>query len=267
MKELSLILSFIILLATGCTKSEEKSSQGAKDYAIVMSNIADVAPLVVHTIQSQSYVLGRIRNNSDTLNSCANYQYISGDTVDIENGNVNLEILFSQCVDFDGALKNGSLLLNISNYFDVDSATCSVILSDFSINNNIFSGTLNLKRKGSNQFEIVANNVNVVIGTRQISYEGSILCTMGTGGDAMLLYDNLLEIEEEGELVDRFGAVFQTIGTGLVRDLSCNWISEGLSELEDVEGDSQILNFGNGFCDNVATVTLAEFEANFAIAQ
>lgn len=267
MKKLLLILSLFILLGSSCTKSKERSSQAAKDYALVLSNISEVTPLIVHTIQSQAYVMDRIRNNSDTLNSCASYLYIAGDTVDIENGNVVIEVLFSQCMDFDGVLKNGSLIVNISNYFDVDSAECTVQLTDFSINNNIFSGTLNLKRKGSNEFEITTNNVNVIVGTKQISYEGTWLCTMGTGADVGLLYDNLLEVEEIGELVDKFGSLVQTIGSDLHRDLTCNWFNQGIAELEDSEGESQILDFGDGSCDNVATVTLAEFEVDFAIGQ
>jgi hypothetical protein len=269
MKELSLILSVFILLGSSCIKSKERSAQASKDYALVLSNISEVTPLIAHTIQSQAYLMDRIRSGNDTINSCANYLYISGDTVDINNENVVVEILFSQCVDFDGVLKNGSLVLNISDYFDVDSAECTVVLSDFSINNNIFSGNLKLKRKGSNQFEITTSDIKVGVGTRQISYAGRWLCNMGTGGDVTLLYDNLLEIEEEGKLVDRFGAAVQTIGTGLIRNMSCNWFNLGVSELEDEneEGESQILDFGDGSCDNIATVSLAEYEVSFAIGQ
>lgn len=267
MKVLSFILLVLILSGASCTKSEERSTQASKDYALVLTDVSRVVPLVIHTIQSQSYVLERIRSSEDTLNSCASYIYIAGDTVDINNGNVVLEMLFSQCIDFDGALKNGSLILNISDYFDVDSANCSVQLTDFSINNNIFTGTLGLKRKGSNQFEVSASNLKVFVGTKQITYQGTWLCEIGTGGDVALLYDNSLKVEEEGQLIDRYGGTAQIIGSNLMRDFSCDWFSLGLVELEDEEGESQILDFGNGTCDDVGIITTGENDVTFAIGQ
>lgn len=267
MKALCFIMLGFVLIATGCTKSKERSLQASKDYALVMTDISQVVPLIIHTIQSEGYALERMRTSLDTLNSCATYSYVSGDTVDISNENVVMEMLFTQCIDFDGSLKNGSLILNISNYFDVDSATCSVQLTNFSINSNIFSGTLNVKRKGSNQLEILASNVKVIIGTREVSYQGTWLCEMGTGGNVFYLYDNLLQVEEEGELVDRYGAAAMTIGTNLDRDLSCNWFGAGVVELEDQEGESQILDFGSGTCDNTATSISGENEVSFSIGQ
>lgn len=267
MKVLSFILVTLMLIGASCTKSTERSIQASKDYALIMTDISLIVPLVAHTVQSKGYVMDRIRSAQDSLNSCASYLYVSGDTVDITNQNLVIEVLYSQCVDFDGAHKNGSLMLNISNYFDVDSATCSVQLKDFSINNNIFSGVINFKRKGSDEFEVSATGMQIFVGTKQILYKGSWRCEMGTGTSASFLFDNLIEVEELGTLEDRFGNVFQTIGSGLVRDLSCNWFGSGVVELEDAEGESQILDYGSGSCENVATITSVENDINFAIGQ
>jgi hypothetical protein len=251
-------------LISGCRKSKEKSIQASKDYALVQTNISYVAPLIIHTVQSQNYMMDRIRSGQDTLNSCASYNYISGDTVDIASQNLTVEILFSQCMDFDNALKNGSLIIELENYFDADSAMCFVKFDDFSLNDNIISGNLALQRLGGNNFEVITSNLIIFVETRQIKYAGKLKFNMGTGSDALRLYDNNLTIQEEGEITDRFGNFSQTIGTDLIRSLSCNWFGEGLVEIEDVDGDSQILDFGLGTCDNLGYITYANEEIEFA---
>ena len=261
------ISMLLVFLLTNCRKSKEKSIQSSKDYALVQTNISLVAPLVIHTIQSRSYLLERLRSNEDTLNSCAAYTYIQGDTVDISNQNVQFEILFVNCIDFDGALKNGSLIVTLDNYFDVDSAFCSVLLDNFSINDNIMSGSITLKRIGSNNFELVSSNIKVIVETRQISFTGKSTVNLGTGVDTELLYDNAFDLQDEGSLVDRFGNLSLCLATDLKRNFSCNWITSGFVELEDIDGDSQILDFGNGICDNLGSITYAEEEVTFAIGQ
>ena len=267
MNRLIYIFVLITLLFTNCRKSKEKSIQSSKDYALVQTNISHIAPLVIHTIQSQNYLLKRLRTAEDTLNSCANYTYLQGDTVDIAVQNVKFEILFVNCIDFDGALKNGSLIVDLENYFDVDSAVCNVLLDNFSINGNIMSGNISLKRIGSNNFEVQTSNVKVFVETRQISYDGKLTLNLGTGNDIQLLYDNNLAAQEEGALVDRFGNLSLSLGNDLERNFTCNWITSGFVELEDSDGDSQVLDFGIGVCDNIGVITFAEEEVTFAIGQ
>ncbi len=264
MIRLSFIFITLLLVFSSCVKSKEKNVQASKDFALVQTNISYIAPLVIHTIQSQAYFIERMRSNMDTLNATGVYNYISGDTVDIANENVIFEILYTQSIDIDEAFKNGSLIVEFDNYFDIDSAECSISMTDFSINNHIVSGTMTVKRIGSNQFEIKTNNFKVFIGTRQISYQGVLTCNMGTGSASSLLYDNQLEVDETGMLVDRFGALVQTIGTQLKRNFSCNWYATGITEIEDAEGNSQILDFGNGTCDNLGLISSGDTEINFA---
>ena len=71
MKKASVLIFGMVLLLTSCVKSKERDLQTSKDYALIQNNLSMVVPLVIHSVQSKSYVLDKINSEEDTLNSCA----------------------------------------------------------------------------------------------------------------------------------------------------------------------------------------------------
>ncbi len=264
-RKANVLIFGMVLLLSSCVKSKERDLQTSKDYALVQNNLSMVVPLVVHSVQSKSYVLDKINSEEDTLNSCAEYHYVSGDTVDITNENVVFEILFSQCYDKDLAKKNGSLMVNIDKYFNTDSAICNLTFDAFSINDNIMQGDIRIKRINGGLFEVSSSNLTVIVGTRSIKYEGTFEMTMGTGQQTDLLYDNTFTLQDEGTILNRFGVLNNFIGTDIRRQMTCNYISSGLVVLDDNSENTQILDFGDSTCNNIATVTSAENEVSFGM--
>lgn len=251
-----LLLIFALgLIIVSCNRNTEKSIQPARDYILIQEGLSNVLPLVIHTGQSESYLLEALSNGFDTLNSCATYIYLDGDTLDITNNPMQFEIAFSQCNDMDGELKNGSLQCILYDYFNVDSSSCFVTFDAFSLNNNILSGSLTIKRVGGNSYKIATTNLKLIVGTREINYEGSLLYSMGTGSDVNFLYDNFISVNDEGSLNDRYGDVFTINNDGISKELDCEWFNNGFVELEDVDGESIVLDYGAGTCDEHATVT------------
>jgi hypothetical protein len=242
-------------MLTSCNRNNEKSIQPARDYVLIQESLSNVVPLVIHTGQSDSYLMDRLRNGLDTLNSCASYVYLDGDTIDISLEPIQYEITFSQCTDRDSELKNGSLQCIQYDYFNVDSASCFLTFDAFSLNNNILSGSLNIKRTSGNNYKISTSNLKLIVGTREINYSGSLVYNMGTGSDANWLYDNFISVTDEGSLNDRYSHEFTINNEGISKGLDCGWFNAGFVELEDIDGESIVLDYGAGSCDNHATIT------------
>lgn len=254
MRLLSLII-FITILMVSCNRTSEKSIQPAKDYILFQEGLSNVIPLLIHTAQSQNYLLQVLHNGQDTLNSCANYVYLDGDTLDITIDPMQYEITFSQCTDLDEELKNGTLQCILYDYFNVDSSSCFVSFDGFSINDNILSGSITIKRIDGNEYKISTSNLKLIVGTREINYEGSLNYSMSTGGSVNLLFDNFIAVRDQGALNDRYGHDFMINTESISKALSCKWFNGGFVELEDTDGESIVLDYGAGACDNSATVT------------
>lgn len=249
---LILVVAFSIV---SCNRNTEKSIQPARDYVLIQEGLSNVIPLIIHTGQSQTYLMDNFHAGFDTLNSCASYVYLTGDTLDITNDPIQYEITFSQCTDHDEELKNGSLQCILYDYFNVDSSSCFVSFDAFSINNNILSGSVTIKRTSGNNYKISTSNLKLIVGTREINYSGSLFYNMSTGGDVNLLYDNDITVSDAGSLNDRYSNDYTVNNEGISKSLSCNWFNQGFVELEDIEGESIVLDYGAGACDNHATVT------------
>ncbi len=249
------VIAFICSILMSCNRTSEKSIQPARDYLLIQECLSNVVPLVIHTGQSEAYLYETLSNEEDTLNSCASYIYLDGDTLDITNEPMQFEITFSQCTDYDLELKNGTLQCILYDYFNVDSASCFVAFDAFSINNNILSGSLTIKRAGGNSYKVSTSNLKLIIGTREINYAGSLTYNMGTGGNANWLLDNFITVSDEGTLNDRYGHDFNVNNEGISKVLECDWFNNGFVELEDTDGESIVLDYGVGACDNQATVT------------
>lgn len=248
-------ISLLSLTLYSCNRNTERSIQPARDYVLMHEGLSNVIPLVIHTGQSQTYLLDVLNYGADTLNSCASYVYLAGDTLDITNSPMQYEISFSQCSDMDHELKNGNLSCILYDYFNVDSASCFVSFDAFSVNNNILSGSLTIKRTGGNAYRVSTTNLKLIIGTREINYAGAIIYNMGTGGNVNLLLDNFIMVSDEGSLNDRYGNDFTINNEGISKELNCDWFNDGFVELEDVDGESIVLDYGAGSCDNNGTVT------------
>lgn len=246
---------FLGLILIGCNRNQGKSIQPARDYVLIQESLSNVIPLVIHTGQSEAYLLQALSDGFDTLNSCASYVYLAGDTLDISLDPIQYEITFSQCTDHDSELKNGSLQCILYDYFNVDSASCFVSFDAFSIDNNILSGSLNIKRLSGNNYKITTTNLKLIVGTREINYEGSLIYNMGTGSDVDWLFDNFINVSDAGSLNDRYSNELTINNEGISKGLDCNWFNAGFVQLEDLSGESLVLDYGAGSCDNHATVT------------
>ncbi len=256
MKKQTLILLIVLTALTSCLKkSKNKNIQPSKDYTLMQANLSRIIPLIIQVATSRTDFVNHLTVGGDTINTCASLNYVSGDTLDIAQENVKFNMMFSNCYDLDGHLKNGTVKCNLSDYFINANATCNVTFYDFSIEGHQLNGSVFITKTGLNDYQLMLDNVTQQIGTRYISYSGQVNYAFVRGANDTIISDDILYVIDNGALLDRFGNLSNINNPSMARNLNCSWFSSGLVEIVDKENNTQVLDFGNGSCDNKATIT------------
>jgi len=266
MKKQTLIFLFVLIAFSSCLKkSKDKNIQPSKDYSLLQVNLSRVIPLVIQVANSRTDFVDHLIVGGDTINTCAALNYVSGDTIDISQGNVRFNMMFSNCYDFDGLLKNGTIRCDLSDYFINSNATCKVTFFDFSISGHQLNGAVLITKTGLNDYQLTLDNVTQQVGTRYIGYSGQVNYAFVRGINDTIISDDILYVIDNGVLSDRFGNLSTINNPSMARNLDCSWFSSGLVEIVDNDNNTQVLDLGNGDCNNKATITFNDEVTAFSM--
>lgn len=180
----------------------------------------------------------------------------SGDTViktitytNFVNGNSQME-----------KVKNGQIIIKmIRNPFPGEFKRI-ITMNNFTINGNLIEGKKQIVRSESNQYQfnitLEGGKVTFTDG-RVYTHEFIRTRTMLDGmATPAYVWDDIYAIEGAANGVNCSGQTYtHTIQNALMHKLACRWIVEGTVEI--VVGDIHAtFDYGDGTCDNVATVTV-----------
>jgi len=73
-------------------------------------------------------------------------------------------------------------------------------------------------------------------------------------GDSLYVND-IYKVNGTANSTNNSGDVFSAVITDLIRDNSCYWITSGTIAITPSSGIVRTIDFGNGSCDDLATVT------------
>jgi hypothetical protein len=253
------LILLIIFVAASCRKREiDKDIQPSVDYMLIQNNLARIVPLVIHTVNNKERLNVIFADSIDTLNSCAKYFYVSGDTVDINNQDIEFKITFDMCMDADSVLKNGTVNCKIDNYLKFDGGLCRISFDDFSINGNELEGVIFITKKPGNEFTLQTIQLFQRFGTRRILYNGKMDYSMSYGALNDEMNDDVLTSADNGILTDIYNNEAEISNPGIRKSLGCSYFTNGLVEIVNDENVTQVLDIGNGACDNEIEITFED---------
>ncbi len=173
-------------------------------------------------------------------------------TITIDYGTTN-------CLCVDGRFRRGVVVISytgqrrqlgssysvaFTNYFVNDNAVAGSISGSYSLNN----GNPFITRNSSLTLTDTANQVRTRTANRTIE--------MIAGFGTPVRSDDVFLINGSSSTSNSRFSSTQTITTPLRKELSCNWLVSGV--MTTTRGtQSRTIDFGNGTCDNQATVTTA----------
>ncbi len=173
----------------------------------------------------------------------------------------------SNCLCFDGKNRRGEILVTYSGHYRDSGSTHTISLKDYYVNNNHVEGSQTVTNNGHNAAGNLTFSINVNT-TITDSASGKTLTYTSTrtrewvaGSDTWgwkAWSDDVYKITGSASGTAFDGTSFTlTITNPLLVSLSCRWIEAGTFEFTPQGKLKRTVDFGNGNCDNIATVTIA----------
>ncbi len=159
-----------------------------------------------------------------------------------------------------GITKKGKIIAVFSNDFRIDSSKINISFDGFYVNDHKIEGTSTITNKGENisgnhEFTIEIKN-GKIIGNKTLSWSSMKTIEWAKGIDKTSPLDDKLRITGTASGINTAGKNFTVnITKHLVRPVVCPFFTEGTLEVKQAD-NTLILDYGEGTCDNEATVTV-----------
>lgn len=267
-----MIFTIMAIAATGCKKpeKEDKDTSAATDNEQMegigndVGNIADAAAAGVN-----GFRVGGGAEVEATMAPCAT---VTRDTVSVPH-TITIDFGSTNCLCYDNRYRRGIIYVSYTGtYFGVGSSR-TVTFTDFFVNDKKVEGTHTVSNNGLNAagnytWTIVASNMKVTLPNGLFhTWNSNRVREMIAGASTPIIRsDDIYSVTGTADGVNKNGISYTAnIIHPIVRALSCNWIQEGKIKVVPVGFEDRLLDFGNGTCDNQATVTIGSVTHNITL--
>lgn len=252
---------FIFSLSTGCKKENSDSEDfqtTAQDIGQSESIAQDVDNMTAQVSRTGTFSHSNCQNSSYdqfAFNSCAT----------VTNDSINHVVIYdfhNGCTGPDGKTRAGRVIVNYTGagYFDPGSSWV-VTFDSFYVNTRHVEGTRSVINNGFNgngnmTWSITATNMKITRtdGTWR-SWNSNRMREMVAGyGDSTWVND-VYVVNGTTTGTNSNGESHSSILTNLRHENSCHWITSGTMEITPSNKPVRTIDFGNGTCDDIATVT------------
>jgi hypothetical protein len=258
------LFSALIISAASCKKSREKRSETetTQQNAYAEAMFDDVLKQVNLSIYSQS---GIYKNEEELYELFSCPPTITVDptatsnvfpkTVEIDFGNTN-------CLGNDNINRRGKITAVLTDRYKNTGSKITITLSEYYVNDNQVQGTKTIENMGLNgngnmSFNIKVSNASVTMSDGTISWESERTREWVEGLGTIDPRDDVYHITGWAKGKTKKGLNFTaTIVEYLVVKLNCRWITKGVLDLIPEDYPTRRINYGDGSCDNKATVTI-----------
>ncbi len=263
---LGLGLSLIVSSCRKKEKEEDSDTQSATESSLAnsidndMNNIADEAG------RTKSISSFRTSEENAVLSSCAILHFdtlvnTNPDSITVNYGNSN-------CICNDGRARRGSLLIVYTGKYKDSLNTITITPLNYYVNDNKVNGSKVIKNLGHNAQGHLVYNINANISIVKADNSGTIQWSSTrqrewlVGENTLVWSDDKYSITGNANGSTANGRSFTAVitnGKPLIRDMSLacrkHFIS-GELELTPQGKPTRYIDYGNGTCDDKATVTI-----------
>lgn len=256
-----------------CQKDKEElefDTQTSQDNALAEMTYNDVNSIVNQAMENGPAGLSTYRtalDNSYLLSSCATVT-VTPDTVG--GGTLTVDFGATNCLCTDNRYRRGIINISFTGAYRDSGTVITTSFTDYYVGKDTaymyrVGGTKTVTNKGRNTagnmwFTIQVNGLLTNYNGLNMSWNSSRtrewIAGEGTSG--------LTQWQDDQYLISgtASGSNFEGINftaaitTPLLADLSCRWIRSGVFELTPSGKPTRILDYGDGTCNNRATVTV-----------
>ena len=269
-KSLLLVGSFAVLVACKKENTIVNEDPATASSAISTSanddNLADAVFMDLKEVTDQTGVETTLRGVDSTKYPCAKITY----SVDALLNTLTATIDFGSknCMCKDGKNRRGKIQVKITRNMNIIGSSIVYTAVDYYVNDNGVSGTKTLTIEDANSFRIVVENGKVTKANGGIitwNTDRKLTMTAGFVSKENPL-DDVFEVSGTSSGINAAGNAYKfTTLTPIVKARACQWITAGKLKIERAGKLDAVVDYGDGTCDSLATITVANKTYPFAL--
>jgi len=163
------------------------------------------------------------------------------------------------CLCRDGKFRKGAVVLHFTAPLRRPGSILTITFRGYYVNRAHIEGTktiTNLSAAGALKYSVNIKEGKITWPNgRGFSYDGNRVVTQVKGMDTRIIRDDVYEIEGRNKTVYANGViVVKNTESPLIKKISCAWLVQGVLKIK-INNRELFINFGNGDCDNKATLS------------
>lgn len=253
------------LVFSGCNKSDEKNNTNIETSDADTDALAESVFDEVQEIADQAYTFKVVALKSaegdfnDHLSACAT---ITLDTTVLPRI-LTIDFGEENCLCRDGKYRRGQIIVTFNGRYFQPGTVITHSFNNFYVNDNHIEGLKTLTNHGYNDagflwFSIVVNGqITRIENGNVITWSANKTKTWIEGDTTPRFWDDVYLLEGNASSSNSNGSGFTRVITNpLRREMSCRWFVSGTVEITPNNRPVRLLDYGDGVCDNQATVTV-----------
>jgi hypothetical protein len=254
----TLVLAGIVSVTMiSCRRDRDSDTNSAQDNSLAESSFDDANDMADQVGKGGTLEL-KLEADASLLSTCAT---VTRDTT-TDPKTITIDFGSSNCTCSDGRVRRGKVLVSYTGKYREVGAHIVIGFEDYYVNDNHIEGTRTIDNEGFNADNNLVFHV-VVDGTVTKSDGTVILWTCDKtrewveGYDTDVRTDDVYEVTGTASGTRANGTTFtaETV-TALTRKVSCHQFVSGQLRLTPSGKPERLIDFGNGDCDDEATVTI-----------
>lgn len=253
-----ILLGMISITFTACKKDEEpdENTTAAQDNATAENVFADAFARVDEVAKDSSSLN---RGNGPDSTGCATITITPSDTTFPKTMTIDFG---TGCTDQNNVTRKGKIIAVFSGKYRTAGTTVSISFDNFYVNDTKIEGTKSITNNGRNaggnlSFTVKVEKAKIFADGKTIEWESTRTNEWIAGENTPGISDDVYSIDGGAKGVNREGHTFEAdIIENLIKKIGCRWIVDGKLELKPQGKQSRTIDYGDGDCDNKATVTI-----------
>lgn len=256
MKTKKILFASVIAIAAisltfwGCKKTtqEDNDTQAAQDYTQADFVYSDATNIVDDGARNET---GINKMNSDCPQRTLSF------STDSTVKTLTFDWGTAGCQGPDGRTRKGKIIATITGKYTSTGTKISVAFQDYYVSGTHVEGTVSLERTGKHAHTLTVVGGKITKDGKTIKWDATHTRECVSGCDS-LTPNSQFSITGHSTGTNINGVNFTTnIKSALIVVPSCTWkITKGILELTQGEKAMRTLDFGDGTCDNIVTLTI-----------
>ena len=268
------VMALVILSLNSCKKEDSKTSSQKPTNVDNNSVLAERSFNDLGTIADNAMKSGKSMQTSGlTFKQSENTCMTITLNLSIVPYVLTIDFGANNCLCQDGQYRRGKVIVSYSSFTMDSLTTVTTTLENYFVNDNQILGTRVVKYNGHNAAghlnwdETVNGSIILTNNGGTITYQSAHNFEMIAGENTPLITDdNIFSItgSENGTTVT--GQAFSNVITSpLIYKPTCTYFVSGIVEITPAGEPVRILDYGNGECDNLATITVNGYTINLIL--